>query len=167
MNKQLEAQPPGDRGTIREPESGFDLEHFLPYRLSLLANTVSQGIAHGYERPHGLNVTQWRVLAVLGRYPGSTASEIAERTAMDKVAISRAVAALESRQLLSRRTDGTDRRRQRLYVDEGPGQAVLHQVIPLARAYEAALSEALEPGELKLLNDLMQRLQQRAESLVA
>ena len=28
--------------------AGFELENFLPYRLSLLTNTVSQGIAHSY-----------------------------------------------------------------------------------------------------------------------
>ena len=72
----------------------FELEHFLPYRLSLLANTVSQGIAAGYRDAHGISVTEWRILAVLGRYPGLAAFELAERTAMDKVAIHRAVKSL-------------------------------------------------------------------------
>ena len=71
--------------------SEFELEHFLPYRLSLLTNTVSDGIAQAYRQRHDISVTEWRVMAVLGRYPGLTASEIVERTALDKVAISRAV----------------------------------------------------------------------------
>ena len=49
----------------------FALETFLPYRLSLLSNTVSEGIATRYRTDHGLSMTEWRVLAILGRYPAS------------------------------------------------------------------------------------------------
>ena len=78
----------------------FELNEFLPYRLSLLTNTISAGIARNYRDQHEINVIEWRVLAVLGRYPGLTAKEIGERTAMDKVAISRAVNSLVERELL-------------------------------------------------------------------
>jgi len=43
----------------------IELEQFLPYRLSVLANTVSQGIARGYRERHDISVTEWRILAVL------------------------------------------------------------------------------------------------------
>ena len=72
----------------------LDLEHFLPYRLSVLSNRISQDIARLYADRFGLGITEWRVLAVLGRHPGISAREVAERTAMDKVAVSRAVASL-------------------------------------------------------------------------
>ena len=52
----------------------FDLQNFLPYRLSLLTNTVSQGIAAAYRDRFGISVTEWRILDVLGRFPGQTAS---------------------------------------------------------------------------------------------
>ena len=90
--------------------SMFELEHFVPYRLSVLTNTVSEGIAQSYRDTYDISVTEWRILAVLGRYPGLTASEIVERTAMDKVAISRAVKNLVERKLLRRATDSNDRR---------------------------------------------------------
>ena len=87
------------------------LEHFVPYRLSVLTNIVSMSIADAYEREFGLTIPQWRVLAVLARYPGLSAIEVAERTAMDKVAVSRAVAHLLERGLLTREMHGDDRRR--------------------------------------------------------
>ena len=77
-----------------EPDE-FALEAFLPYRLSLLSNTISLGISSSYRKVHGLSVTQWRVIAILGRFPGLTASEIMQRGAMDKVAVSRAVNKLQ------------------------------------------------------------------------
>ena len=91
----------------------FELQNFLPYRLSLLTNTVSQGIAGSYRESFDISITEWRILAVLGRYPGLTASEVVNKTAMDKVAISRGVKSLMSRKLLKRRTDPNDRRRRR------------------------------------------------------
>src|SRR3546814_1367690 len=75
----------------------LELERFLPYRLSVLSNRVSQKIADTYAERFGLAVTEWRVIAVLGRYPDLSAGAVAERTAMDKVAVSRAVARLLER----------------------------------------------------------------------
>ena len=48
----------------------LNLEEFLPYRLSVLSNTVSRGIAAAYVDRFGLSIREWRIIAVLGRYPG-------------------------------------------------------------------------------------------------
>ena len=143
----------------------FDLEQFLPYRLSVLTNTVSQGIARSYRGRFDLSVTEWRILAVLGRFPGLTASEVTERTAMDKVSISRAVSSLEQKDLLQRKIDASDRRRQQLFITPGPGRAVLEQVIPEARRYEEALASTLSADEISTLSNLIEKLQHRAREL--
>jgi len=70
------------------------LEEFLPYRLAILSHTVSTSIAHAYDQRFGLTIPEWRVIAILGRFPGLSAVEVAERTMMDKVAVSRAVTKL-------------------------------------------------------------------------
>ena len=80
-------KPPPDHAIL-------ELDRFLPYRLSVLSNRISQDIAAVYGEKFGLTVTEWRILAVLGRYPDLSATEVAERTAMDKVAVSRAVTSL-------------------------------------------------------------------------
>src|SRR3546814_19077112 len=69
----------------------LDLERFLPYRLSVLSNRVSQTIADFYVERFGLAVTEWRVIAVLGRFAGLSANGVGVRPAMAKVAVSRAV----------------------------------------------------------------------------
>lgn len=143
----------------------FRLEDYLPYRLSLLSNTVSQGIAHRYQQDHEISVTEWRVVVVLGRFPGSTASEVVERTAMDKVSISRAVNNLVDKGYLQRRTDQNDRRRLRLYLTRGRGKQVLESIVPLAAAYETELLELLEESERATLVGLLDKLQEGAESL--
>lgn len=150
--------------TPAEPTTdAFELEHFLPYRLSLLANTVSQGIAAGYRDAHGISVTEWRILAVLGRYPGLAAFELAERTAMDKVAIHRAVKSLESRGLLERRADSGDGRRRSLYLTRPSGQDLLNAIVPQAKTFEQLLLETLTREETDELDHLLTKLQRAAE----
>jgi len=144
------------------PASDFELERFLPYRLSLLTNTVSQGIAARYRDAFGINVTEWRILAVLGRFPGLTASEVVERTAMDKVAIHRGVKTLAEKGLLLRRTDHGDRRRQNLHLTPAAGQALVDEIVPRALAFERQLLEALSEEETTALQTIIEKLQQAA-----
>jgi DNA-binding MarR family transcriptional regulator len=143
----------------------FELENFLPYRLSVLTNTVSEGIAQSYRDKYDISVTEWRILAVLGRYPGMTASEICDRTAMDKVAISRAVKNLVAKNLLRRATDSNDRRRMRIHITSGPGERMLREVVPLAQQYETRLLAALDCDEQEALSSLIRTLLARARNL--
>lgn len=145
--------------------SEFELEHFLPYRLSLLTNTVSQGIASGYREQHDISVTEWRILAVLGRFPGLAAKEIAQSTAMDKVAVSRAVKTLVQKNLLERVVDPSDRRRKSLHITREKGRKLLEKVIPLAKNYEQQLLDALTAGEKAALFVTLEKLQSKAAHL--
>ncbi|GAB4175126.1 MAG: MarR family transcriptional regulator [Wenzhouxiangellaceae bacterium] len=137
--------------------TALDLEHFLPYRLSVLSNRISEAIAASYRDRFGLSVTEWRVIAIIGRHPGSTATEVAQRAAMDKVAISRTVKRLMARGLLRRRTDRGDRRSRRLRLSPA-GQAIHDQVVPAAQRFEKQLLDALQPAERELLDRLIERL---------
>lgn len=145
---------------------GLDLEHFLPYRLSVLSNRASSAIARMYAGRFALGVTEWRVMAVLGRYPDLSAGEVARRTAMDKVAVSRAVARLVQSGRLQREQHGGDRRRSVLRLSEA-GYRVYDEIAPLALAFEQRLLDGMAPGERELLFRLLDRLDElelRAEA---
>src|SRR5690606_36305819 len=144
----------------------LELEHFLPYRLSVLSNRISDAIAKEYSRLYSLGVTEWRVMAVLGRWPGLSASQVAQRTAMDKVAVSRAVARLLEAGRLSRTADSGDRRRALLRLSPS-GQAIHDEVVPHARGFEERLLDGMPQDEPRLLFGLLDRLDElelRAES---
>lgn len=138
----------------------LDLEHFLPYRLSVLSNRISQDIARLYAERFDLGITEWRVLAVLGRHPGLSAREVAERTAMDKVAVSRAIATLLDAGRLERETHADDRRRSVLRLSPA-GEAVYAEVAPLALRYQQRLLEALDAEERQWLERLLARMEER------
>ncbi len=139
------------------PPPLLELERFLPYRLSVLSNTISQSIAAMYSQRFGLSVTQWRVIAVLGRYPDLSAVEVAERTRMDKVAVSRAVAELIRADRLDRSTDDLDRRRSVLRLSAA-GQRVYAEIAPFALACEARLQSVLSAVERAQLENILDKL---------
>ena len=140
-----------------EPLPLLDLEHFLPYRLSVLANIVSQAIAQGYQARFNLSVTEWRVLAVLGRYPGLSGLEVGERIAVDKVAVSRAVARLVEADRITRELEPADRRRSVLNLSEA-GRLVYDEVAPMALAQEQRLLSVLSAEERAALDMILRKL---------
>jgi DNA-binding MarR family transcriptional regulator len=135
----------------------LELDRFLPYRLSVLTNTISAAIATQYAERFDLSITEWRVLAILGRYPGISANEVAERAAMDKVAVSRAVASLLKSARLKRAIDGSDRRRSMLSLSTR-GQKVYDQVAPLAKRHEERLLAHLTAEECLWLDRIIDKL---------
>ncbi|MBT8087466.1 MAG: MarR family transcriptional regulator [Gammaproteobacteria bacterium] len=140
------------------------LENFLPYRLAILSHTVSTTIAHVYDERFGLSIPEWRVIAVLGRYPGLSAVEVAERTLMDKVAVSRAVTKLIANGRIDRQFADADRRRSILNLSE-EGRRVHNEVAPLALKFESELLAGLEDDERDKLDTIMDRLLARARAL--
>ena len=137
------------------------LEEFLPYRLSVLSHTVSTNIARVYDKRFDLSIPEWRVIAILGRFPGLSAVEVAERTMMDKVAVSRAVTKLIKNGRIDREFADADRRRSILNLSE-EGKRVHDEIAPLALQFERDLLHGLSDEEIQTFNVLMERLLARA-----
>lgn len=157
---------PGDPASpqVSKEHAHWELDHFLPYRLSVLSNRVSQTIAGAYARRFGLGVTEWRVIAVLGRYPGLSANGVAARTAMDKVAVSRTVARLLERGLIQRDTHDDDRRRSVLELSRD-GYGIYDEVVPVALEYERRLLAPLDADEQAQLDRLLRKLNEGVAQL--
>ena len=133
------------------------LREFLPYRLSVLSNTISTRIASLYDREFGLSIWQWRVMSVTGDRPGISATEIGQLTAMDKVAVSRAIAAMIQMGYLERKTSETDGRRSQLFLTPA-GRDVYELIVPMALGAEQELASSLTEEEQKQLERLMGKL---------
>ena len=137
------------------------LEDFLPYRLAVLSTTVSTTVARAYDKRFGVSIPEWRVIAVLGRFPGLSAVEVAERTLMDKVAVSRAVTKLIKNGRIDRKFDDTDKRRSILNLSED-GKKLHDEIAALALQFERDLLLGFSAEELENLNGIMERLLARA-----
>ena len=135
----------------------LELEHFLPYRLSILSNTVSQSIATEYQDRFELSMTEWRVMTILALFPEISARQVVDKSAMDKVAVSRAVARLVTAGRVDRGIHDGDKRRSVLQLSDA-GWAIHDEVAPLARAHERELLARLDEGEQAQLNSILDKL---------
>ncbi|MEL3890963.1 MarR family transcriptional regulator [Ferrovibrio sp. MS7] len=133
------------------------LENFLPYRLSVMTNRISGALSRHYAERFGIGIPEWRVIANLGRHPGITANEVVERAAMDKVTVSRAVAALEKKKLVERRRDDGDKRKTQLTLSKA-GEKVYGEIVPLALGFEHELLEKLTAEERRVLDRVIDKL---------
>ncbi len=141
----------------RRAAQALRLSDSLSFRLSVLSNTISGRIAEAYEERFGLSLWQWRVMAVLGEVEPLTASAIVERTAMDKVAVSRAVTSLERKQLLERQVSQADKRRQVVRLT-GKGRSTYETIAPQVVEFERAMSISLGETDRKRLLGLLDEL---------
>lgn len=144
----------------------LDLDSFVPYRLSVLTNRVSSAIARHYSERFDLSVPEWRVIAVLGQAPGLSAREVAKRTAMDKVQVSRAVQSLLAAKRLTRTAHAEDGRIAHLSLS-AKGQDIYNEVVPLALSLERQFLSALSQSEQKSLDTLLTKLSRHMDRVIA
>jgi DNA-binding MarR family transcriptional regulator len=79
-------------------------------RLLVLANLLKRGAILRYKRLAGLSSVEFGLVASLGRRPPMSVARLAEAIGMDKGQISRALAGLVSRKLVSRAVNPRDNR---------------------------------------------------------
>ena len=150
--------------TVESMDEELNLENFLPYRLSVLSHTISTTIAKAYESKFGVSIPEWRVVAILGRFPGLSAVEVADRTMLDKVAVSRAVTKLIKNGRIDREFADADRRRSILNLSE-EGRKVHDEIAPLALAFELELLQGIGAEDYATFNVILERLLGKARLL--
>ena len=123
------------------------LDAFLPYRLNVLAEIVSQGLARLYSQRFGITVAEWRVIATLADGCQMTARDIGLRTHMHKTKVSRAVGDLLTRGLIERRENEADRREAFVRLSAA-GRDVYEVIAPLGLAYQRRLVEGISEADL-------------------
>ena len=103
---------------------------------------------------------------MLGEGEERTQRALIERTGMDKVTVSRAVHALTLRGIVTRRSSAADRRATLIGLSEA-GADIYREIVPLARANEDLLLQALTPDQARELDRLLRCVEARAQALRA
>lgn len=133
------------------------LEKFFPYKLGIAARRVSLKLSKTYSERFNISVHEWRVMAVVGQQPQLSADDVAERTRMKKFTVSRAVAKLLDKSMLTRKFADEDKRRSELGLSDR-GVDVYKQIVPLALGFEEKLLENFSKEEIDVLIKLLTRL---------
>jgi DNA-binding MarR family transcriptional regulator len=149
---------------MRPANALLRLESFLPYRLNVLAATVSEGLARVYSERFGISIPEWRVIATLGQFGQATAKAIGLHSRMHKTKVSRAVAGLEARALVRRLPNPGDKREAFVSLT-AVGDDIYREILPLAADYEARLLGVLTKDQRADLDTLLTALAAEAALL--
>lgn len=132
-----------------KPMPDFDLERYLPYRLTVIAERLSAELANQYKKKFGISVPEWRVLLNIGYMRDLSVRDIERRVGLEKSKVSRAASRLEAKGYLTKRVDSSDRRLLKLEVTD-QGRELLEKLIPLAQAFQIELEGMLGDHEAAL-----------------
>lgn len=137
------------------PPLPHDRELF--FKLVRVVNLTGQPFVETLARRHRLSLNEWRTMIVLASEPGVAAHEIVEITGLDKMSVSRAVAALARQGRIVKRDDPQDARRARLELSAA-GRRLYEQIGVFGRAREQQLFGGLDAAERVQLEALVDRL---------
>lgn len=134
------------------------LDGFIPYRLSVASNAVSNRIANSYRKRFGLKVAEWRIIAILAEKSSMTPQALGDATRMDKITVSRASAALAERGLISTSDNPLDRRSHFMALTQD-GRSLYAEIVPAAKSMETKLLALFSDEDRALLDTLLRRIE--------
>lgn len=147
------------RGRRRLPVIPEDRDLELKTCLQLVRTftRVERKLDHAAER-HGLSLAQFDVLVTLGRDEGITQQQLAERLLVTKGNVCGLIDRMTAAGWVERRPDPEDRRANRLFLT-ARGRELLAETMPDNEAAVKEMMTALQPGELRSLYVLLERLE--------
>ncbi|WP_010543972.1 MarR family transcriptional regulator [Sphingomonas elodea] len=134
------------------------LNDFLPYRMSIATNAVSDAVATAYRNLFGLRIPEWRLVAVLAEGGAMSQQALCGRTRMDKVTVSRAAIGLVERGLIARAANPNDQR-SHLVALTPEGWQLYEQVAPKALELERRLFSSFSEDEKAQLSAMLARIE--------
>lgn len=147
-----------------DPEVRFDIDRSLFFKLMLLVNFTARPFAARYGKKYRISLTEWRVLFVLAQREDLAASDLGDFLGLDKMAVSRAVRALETSRRLLRVPDQNDGRRRTLLLTKA-GRDLYETISPSGRERERMLLSSIDNKQTKVLENLLDRLLNAARAL--
>src|ERR1700731_1886407 len=139
------------KSTDRPP---FD--DFLPHLIARLAYQLNDDLIEKLRR-EGINVTRWRILAVLAMGDGITINEIIDRAMVQQSALSRALMRMEKENYVRRVLRREDARCVEVYLTD-KGRALFNSLNIVVRRREQRLLEGFSPSQTAAAFVLIRRL---------
>jgi DNA-binding MarR family transcriptional regulator len=146
--------------------AALKLEQFLPYRINVVASVVSQALSRIYAERYGIGVPEWRVLVTLGEYGTMTGKAVGAHSHMHKTKVSRAVALLEKRKLVMRRTNRADLRESFLSLTT-TGREIYEDLTPIALDFAKRLEEGIPAADRAAFERAIKGLTERSATLTS
>jgi DNA-binding MarR family transcriptional regulator len=135
-------------------QSMFD--DFLPHLITRLAYELNVDLVEKLRR-ESINVTRWRILAVLAMGDGITINEIIDRAMMQQSALSRALMNMEKENYVRRVLRRADARYVEVYLTD-EGRALFDSLNVVVRRRQQRLLKGFSPQELTTVFAMVRRM---------
>lgn len=142
----------------------LQLNEFLPYLMVHFAGRLSSALAKRYQREFGLTVAEWRVLANVNELGQLRSKDVAERTSMDKVKVSRAVQSLCDKGWIKKTDDAKDSRAYYLSLTAA-GNKIMAKMIPAILHWQDDLLRGWSKKDFKKLIEAIHQLDERLDHI--
>jgi MarR family transcriptional regulator, organic hydroperoxide resistance regulator len=149
-------EAPISPSTLQEMEERPLFEDFLPHLIARLAYQLNSDLIEKLRR-EGINITRWRILAVLSMREGITIKEIIDRAMIQQSALSRALMRMEKENFVRRVPRPDDARCVEVYLTD-KGRALFKTLNVVVRRREQRLLEGFSPPQVAAAFTLIRRL---------
>lgn len=129
----------------------------LPGPLCTLADGIQQALDRVCRQTAGIRLSDWRVLAALDAHGPVSAGTVAERAGLERPRVTRAVARLRERGLVTRQSHPDDRRVVHLALTEA-GTACLKRLGEIENTRPERLLAHLSPTEREIIGLILEGL---------
>jgi DNA-binding MarR family transcriptional regulator len=161
----MDEQAPHRSGPAEDAELA-PVTAMLSARLMVLANLLKQGAILRYKRMAGLSSTEFGLVASLGRRPPMSVARLAKAVGKDKGQISRALAGLVERKLISRAVNPRDSREVLVSLTQ-TGLAAHDAIVAGALERHQHLLDGLGADQVAALLAQVESLTEKAEQMLA
>ncbi|SIT76314.1 DNA-binding transcriptional regulator, MarR family [Yoonia rosea] len=127
--------------------SRFRLSDFLPYRLAVISERISNRLSVDYAASHDLSVAEWRVLVHLQHCGVVSVRDIQHFTNLEKSRVSRAVGRLEKAGLVEKHSSTNDARLIEIILTQ-TGRDAIKALLTDATQTEARLLKDVPPADM-------------------
>ncbi len=138
------------------PTRVSSLESHLGYQLRIVSNAVSQSFARSVAA-EGVTVAEWVLMRVLHDFESLAPTELAERMAMSKGAITKLASRLVAKGLATREANPDDKRAQTLSLTSR-GRSLVPRLARIADQNDAAFFDLLTTRDRGNLNRILERI---------
>ena len=148
--------PAANTAAPSKPADQALFDDFLPHLIARLAYQLNADLIEKLRR-EGINVTRWRILAVLAMGDGITINEIVDRAMVQQSALSRALMRMEKENYVRRILRREDARCVEVYLTDR-GRTLFNSLNIVVRRREQRLLEGFTPVQTEAAFNLIRRL---------
>lgn len=139
-------------------------ELHISYQVTVVANLMAFGNSTENVKQFGINFREWRVLGCIGQMGPQTARQIVDAVHQDKATISRAIAELNQKGLITKLPNKLHKRSPLIWMTE-EGKAVYDRIVPSFNHQAKLFTDVLSQEEKDQLCGILDKLKGHIEEV--